>query len=83
MLYNAFYVSHRYNNSVSGVKSLWLKPFLIKIAKNLSCKVKIFEIVFKFLAFLTEKPPREVITCLTCSTIIALTYLSMSDKMFS
>lgn len=83
MLCNAFYVSHRYNNPVSGVKSLWLKPFFIKIAKNLFCKAKIFEIVFKFLAFLTEKHPGEVITCLTCSTIIVLTYSSMPDKMFS
>lgn len=76
VLCKAFHVSHRNNNPISGVKSLWLRPFFffIKIAENLFCKVKIFEIVLKVLVFIIEKPPGEVITFLPCSTIIVLTY---------
>lgn len=48
--------------------------FFIKIAENLFCKVKIFEIVLKVLVFIIEKSPGEVITFLPCSTIIVLTY---------
>lgn len=38
------------------------KALLIKIVENSFCKVKVFEIVFKVLVILIEKPPVEMIT---------------------
>lgn len=48
------------------------EALFIKIAESIFCKVKVFEIVFKVLVILIEKPQREMITSFSCPTIIVL-----------